>query len=105
MRELKVSAANRNSIVNSLIYLAQRSHADDRRFATFPLAVLVVLPFYAAAQSTAGGDLIEEVVVTAQKRTESIQNVPMSITAITAETMQRADIASFVDYATQVPNL
>jgi iron complex outermembrane recepter protein len=73
--------------------------------ASLLVVVVALVPLRATAQSTAAGDTLQEVVVTAQKRSESLQNVPMSITAITAETMQRADIQSFEDYAAKVPNL
>ncbi len=58
-----------------------------------------------SAQFAVAGDALEEIVVTAQKRAESLQDVPMSISAITAETMQRADISTFIDYASKIPNL
>jgi iron complex outermembrane recepter protein len=66
---------------------------------------LTVLAGMSAARFAAAGDALEEIVVTAQKRAESLQDVPMSISAITAETMQRADISTFIDYATKIPNL
>ena len=39
---------------------------------------------YAAAQS---GLVIEEVIVTAQKREQSMQDIPVSVTAINSETI------------------
>lgn len=57
----------------------------------------------AAAQETSGG--LEEVVVTAQKRSQSLQTVPMSITAFTSDDLQRAGVSDFRDYAVHVPNL
>jgi iron complex outermembrane receptor protein len=48
---------------------------------------------------------VEEVVVTAERRTENIQNVPISITAISSATIQKFDIQDFSDYAKQVPNV
>ncbi len=47
----------------------------------------------------------EEITVTARKREESIVDVPVSITAFTAETIQDYNIQSFSDYATKTPNL
>jgi iron complex outermembrane recepter protein len=51
----------------------------------------------------AGG--LEEVIVTAQKRAESEQSVPLSITAFSAAVLQQKEIYDFFDYATKVPNL
>lgn len=58
----------------------------------------------ADTQPGAGGQL-EEITVTAQKRSESEQNVPMSITTFSATALQQKDIYNFFDYATRVPNL
>jgi len=55
------------------------------------------------APSTVVG--LEEIVVTSQKRSENLQNVPMSITAISAATLESANIQTFADYAAKVPNL
>jgi hypothetical protein len=48
---------------------------------------------------------LDEVVVTAQKRSENLQSVPLSITTFSAAQLEQASIASFVDYGTKVPNL
>lgn len=48
---------------------------------------------------------IQEVVVTAQKRTQSIQDVPMSISAFGEEEIGRNGLNSLADYGTRVPNL
>jgi outer membrane receptor protein involved in Fe transport len=53
---------------------------------------------------TPGGQL-EEITVTAQKRAESQQNVPMSITTFGAVALEQKNINDFFDYATKVPNL
>ena len=42
---------------------------------------------------------IEEVVVTARKRSENLQNIPMVITAISAEAIQRKGINDLADIA------
>src|SRR6185312_6382083 len=46
---------------------------------------------------------LEEVVVTAQKRAETIQSVPMSITAISEHELEGA--MTFQDVASSVPSL
>jgi len=48
---------------------------------------------------------LEEIIVTAQKRSESVQNVPLSITTIGAAALEQSAIRSFFDYGTKVPNL
>jgi iron complex outermembrane receptor protein len=46
---------------------------------------------------------LAEVVVTANKRSESIQNVPASVMAVTSETLQRANVHTFDDLVNVVP--
>ncbi|NKI15958.1 TonB-dependent receptor [Spongiibacter sp. KMU-166] len=48
---------------------------------------------------------LEEVIVTAQKRSESIQDVPVSINAVSAETMAKNGISNLEEMSTLVPNL
>ncbi|GAB2558764.1 TonB-dependent receptor [Rhodanobacter koreensis] len=45
------------------------------------------------------------VVVTANKRTERLQAVPMAVAALSGEQLERQSAFSFADYATQVPGL
>jgi outer membrane receptor protein involved in Fe transport len=45
------------------------------------------------------------VVVTANKRTEKLQDVPMAVSAVSGDDLKRAGANSFADYATQVPGL
>jgi len=59
----------------------------------------------AAAETAPATGALEEVIVTAQKRSESEQTVPMSITTFSAEALQQKAINNFFDYATKVPNL
>ena len=51
----------------------------------------------------AGG--LEEIIVTAQKRAETEQSVPLSMTTFNAAALQQKEITEFFDYATKVPNL
>jgi len=48
---------------------------------------------------------LEEVVVTAQKRSERLQDVPMSIVAITADELQQRNITNIDDLSLAVPGL
>ena len=47
---------------------------------------------------------VEEIVVTAQKRDETLQNVPMSISAITGEQLQRRGVVNLQDVLSGVPS-
>ena len=49
--------------------------------------------------------MLETVIVTAEKREESLQNVPMSVTALSGGELDRLQDRSFADYAALVPGL
>jgi len=48
---------------------------------------------------------LQEVVVTAQKREEKLHDVPMGVTAITAEELQKQQLVSLEDLQSKVPGL
>jgi len=48
---------------------------------------------------------IEEIVVTAQKRAENVQDVPISITAISAEELQNRSVSQLSDLQSATPNV
>jgi outer membrane receptor protein involved in Fe transport len=50
-------------------------------------------------------DSIQEITVTAQRRTENIQNVPITIQALTAETLNQLSVSTFDDYVRYLPNV
>ena len=58
-----------------------------------------------SAQETGARTTLEEIIVTASKRSESIQDIPFSITAMSQETMDRSGINSLEDFAYKVPGL
>ena len=57
------------------------------------------------AQATSSGTTIGEVIVTASKRSENIQKVPMSIQAIDTKKLTQLNISSFNDYVKFIPSL
>ena len=63
----------------------------------------------AQAQSQAGaqasGPVLEEVVVTARKREESLLNAPMTVNVFTQQTIQSAGIETPRDFVAMVPNM
>jgi iron complex outermembrane receptor protein len=75
--------------------------------AVFGAAVVQIMtPCNAVAADASDAAVgIEEVVVTATKFKETAHDVPMSITAISAATIEQAGIQDFHDYAQKVPNL
>ncbi|MBV8496611.1 MAG: TonB-dependent receptor, partial [Gammaproteobacteria bacterium] len=53
----------------------------------------------------AGSGALEEVIVTATKRVESIQDVPVSITALSSRDLEAMGAEQFFDYGNSIPNL
>lgn len=47
----------------------------------------------------------DAIIVTAQKRAETLQNVPLSITAFSDQAIERTGINEFRDYAVRTPNI
>ncbi len=59
----------------------------------------------ADAAGGSGSDALQEIVVTATKRSESLQNVGLSITALTTEQLESKGVEQFFDYGNSIPNL
>ena len=68
-----------------------------------PLGVLSVAPTAFAQQED--DSVFDTITVTAQKREESIYDVPVAISAFTPETMERQGITDLTDIGKFVPNL
>jgi iron complex outermembrane receptor protein len=74
---------------------------SDRR-PTAPLlaaAAVLALPWVAQAQT------IEEIVVTAQKREQSLQDVPVSVTAFSGDDVTKLKLGTVMDMAAQTPGV
>jgi iron complex outermembrane receptor protein len=72
------------------------------------VACSIMLSVAASAQqstSSTSSSSLEEIVVTAEKRSESIIEVPESITAFQANDLANLNVQSFDDYAQKTPNL
>jgi iron complex outermembrane recepter protein len=62
-------------------------------------------PGHACAQEAASADALQEVVVTAERRSADIQTTPVSVTAISGEELLDKHIDVISDLETQVPGL
>ncbi len=68
------------------------------------LAVLAGSPSVANAQDAGAQVENDEIVVTARRREEALQDVPMSVTALTAQNLQDAGVNEFSELTQQVPS-
>ena len=69
------------------------------------LAVVMICLGSFSFQSYAQEGALEEIVVTAQKRSESMQDVPISIQVFTADEIERLNISNTIDLVRNVPNM
>lgn len=89
-----------------------------RRLARLPLSVAICLACSPAAWAqqaeqqaatdsaqTQGARTLDTVTVTAQKRSENLQDVPISIQAIGNEKLEQQQVSDFDDYAKLIPSL
>lgn len=65
----------------------------------------LALDVTAVAQDTAPERVLEEIVVTAQKREQSLQDVPISVNVMTGDKMNEAGINNIENLSAFVPNL
>src|SRR5271163_4647710 len=57
------------------------------------------------ASASASGDALAEITVTATRRTENMQDVPIAMQAFTAQVLQQLNISTFDDYIKYLPNV
>jgi outer membrane receptor protein involved in Fe transport len=55
--------------------------------------------------SAANSDAIQEIVVTAQRRVENMQDVPITITALTGDTLKQLNVTTFDEFIKYLPNV
>ena len=79
---------------------------SGRTIGLVPLLVCVAAPVGAQApDGEAEESRLQEIVVTAERRSANLQDVPIAVSAFTAEDLDRRQITSLVDIAKDVPNL
>ena len=88
---------------------------DRPRFARSKLALAITAVLSGAAawhgatalEADSAGDssTLDEVIVTARKRAENLQDVPLSIDVYTSKDLQNLNISQFEDYATMTPSI
>jgi len=73
--------------------------------ALYGASTLRVTPVMAAGDDTTATGMLQEIVITARKRTENLQEVPESIDVFTSKDLENLSIAQFEDYATKTPSV
>ena len=89
----------------------RRSKAIKRKqnIAKSAAAVAVASAVFAtpniSAQDTGARATIEEIVVTSRKKSESLQDVPLSVSTLTEQNLEEVGINTFEDYLLQLPGV
>jgi outer membrane receptor protein involved in Fe transport len=69
------------------------------------LTTAVVAPLANAADTPRDMQVLQEIIVTATKRSEKLQDVPISISAITSEDITSRGFTNYADYLNSVPGV
>ena len=62
-------------------------------------------PAIADNSAQSDGDLLQEITVTAQRRSQKMQDVPIAMQAFTSEALQQLNVTTFDDYVKYLPNV
>ncbi len=102
--QARAGGASRTTVAGVVV---GRSRQLFWRAAPVASALLSCIPAARAADddTSGAGTGLAEVVVTATKRTENIQDVPVSIQAFGTEKLSQMNVSSFDDYAKLIPSL
>src|SRR6188768_3121298 len=82
---------------------SQRTHLKIAGVSLAAAVAATLQPTWAAETNNEG--VLESVIVTAQKRTENLQEVPLSIQAIGTERLEELHIKGFEDYVRYLPTV
>ncbi len=98
-----ISRKGKATIKRNALSAAIKSQNFLGSCAALALSASMIVPTVKAEDEV--GFTLEEVVVTARKRDESLQDAPLSIQALGTQALQDLGIASFDDYALMLPSL
>src|SRR5882672_9486703 len=99
------SRSRKGAVLSPTMCTTLRGSAAVSKISLAVAAALAVAPPRAPAAQPADVSALQEIVVTARKREENLQDVPLSIDVFTKKDMQNLGIAGFDDYAQKVPSI
>lgn len=79
----------------------KRSRSASPRVAPFVATTLALV----IAQQASAQNMLEEVIVTASKREQTLQEVPIAVSVVSAEVIEQAQVLDIKDLQTLVPSL
>ncbi len=96
-----ISAARAQQLDGSSVSLSATGSQTQQSAAT--AATATAAPAGTTAEANQGG--LQEVIVTATKQAENIQNIPVTVTAVTQAALENQNIQNFKDFALQMPQI
>src|SRR5260221_4288660 len=97
--------SRKSAVLSPTMCTKLRGSAAVSKISLAVAAALAVAPPRAPAAQPADVSALQEIVVTARKREENLQDVPLSIDVFTKRDMQNLGIANFDDYAQKGPSI
>lgn len=85
--------------------MADFGSTNTKRFHLTPLALSVSLCTVLGVAQPASGTMLEEIVVTAQHRSESLQDVPISVNAMSGEAIQETGVTDMESVTASLPSV
>lgn len=82
-----------------------RSGGSTGYWALLPALMLVATAAHGQSATIGEPDQLQEIIVTAEKRTEDVQQVPIAITAINSDTLQQRGVTSLSQLSNIAPNV
>ena len=83
----------------------QQRHPSIPKSRRHLLRAGICLAIASAANSAVAGPMLEEVLVTAQKRSQSTQDIPVAVTGLTGTQLDKYGFENASDISAQVPNM
>jgi outer membrane receptor protein involved in Fe transport len=84
---------------------ARQSNINPTRFSRTPVAAAILLALSSPASLAQEKGAIEEIVVTSQKRTENLQDVPISIQTLGNQALEELNLKNFKEYVQMLPTV
>lgn len=102
-----MSASGRQTLVQRVSSKGNRHHLAARSAISVAVAAAMAATGsrVKAASADVSAGVLQEVVITARKREENLQDVPLSVDVFTSQDIQKLGITQFEDYAEKVPSI
>lgn len=109
-RQLGISQCTAMQIVTKIIDhqhrgLTMKTQQPKQKLLVRAITASIAMAAYGATLNAYAEKALEEVIVTAQKKDDTLQTVPMTVNAVTSETIDKYNMLDFKDVAQVTPGL